>query len=169
MSGILLKCPLLSAKVAPSLSLQNVTAVNVLVSFYPFVDENQRDLTVGANSSPNYHGLGNTSLWPIQLWWNERLQSKTFVLGSNQLYYFFGGHPVVRPSLFIAHFTTFNIHSFLLVSVLCFSVFHSCCLLRKCWRRLSCMSSTFHIATMNGLRFAISWDELCFGWGLLLN
>ena len=60
-NGILLKCPLLLAIVATGprnhQSIQGVTAANGLVIFCHFIDENQRGLTGGANSRPNYHGL----------------------------------------------------------------------------------------------------------------
>ena len=38
--------------------VQGVTSVNVLVNFYPIIDENQRGLTGDANSGSNHHGLG---------------------------------------------------------------------------------------------------------------
>ena len=37
--------------------VQDVTAVNVLVNFYPLIDENQRGLPGGTIFDPNHHGL----------------------------------------------------------------------------------------------------------------
>ena len=51
--GILLKCSLLSANVATGPRNNHgdhyTTAVNVLVNFYPFIDQNQMGLTNVAN------------------------------------------------------------------------------------------------------------------------
>ena len=60
-SGILFKCPLLSAEVATGPrnhhGVQDVTAVNVLVNLYTLIDENQTGRTGGVNSGSTHHGL----------------------------------------------------------------------------------------------------------------
>ena len=61
-SGILLKCSLLSAKVATGPrnhhGVHDITAVNVLVNFYLLVDENQRGLPGGAQTMVDF-GFGS--------------------------------------------------------------------------------------------------------------
>ena len=61
---------------------------------------------------------------------------------------------IVTSFFFRDRFTSFHTHGSLLTFFVWFFVlFHSCCPMRECLRKHSCMSSTFPIAILNGTCF----------------